>query len=95
MAEKLLEMNETRGYRPRRASSKSVAKWENDKDMPTRLLEAVNMWSEITGVDEAWLLKGDEWSKKRGNSTRNNRTGPGRNSRSRRTSGQTGTPLAA
>lgn len=40
--------------RPVRHST--IAAWERDKNQPRNLMALVGAWSEVTGIDRAWLL---------------------------------------
>lgn len=37
-------------------SRPAISAWESDKSQPRNMLAVVEKWSEITGVDPAWLL---------------------------------------
>lgn len=69
MAEELTKRGIKKGHA-------AVNRWEHDQTQPRDLFTLVEAWSEITDVDELWLLKGEQFSK-RGNSTRSSRRGRG------------------
>lgn len=61
-------------------SPATIAKWEARSTQPRDLMNTLKRWAELTHVPMEWLLFGEE-STKRENSTRRNRTGPGRGAR--------------
>ena len=37
-------------------SPSAIAKWESDRGEPRNFRDTIDAWSEVTGVDPAWLL---------------------------------------